>query len=427
MGKIIKNIGWLIFDRIFILVLQFFIGVKIANYYGSSSYGIYSFAVSIVAFSAIFFEILNSRVIKKYYDEENYHSVVYNVTFFRNMIAIVLFFFALVVGKFLNIDRTLYIILVLLCVDNILTTSTTGIENFFEYKLQARKIVVSNNIVKLVSYTLQYLGIVMQYSIVAVPVIRCIGSLIRMALLKYMYIKEYRKDKKGKLDKNLLQDMMKESFYLWASYISFLMYTQLDKIMLGVLLGKEEVGIYTIGVQLADIFAIMIVPMQTSLFPKMINLFKEDYREYIKFYLKSNVLITQLYILGCFSSIFVIRIVFPYIFSKDYLPAIMVYSILTLAVLMKANGALQTGHMTLKEITKKSFYKTTAGLGINAILNYLLIKRFGINGAAMATAITQVFTIFIIDFFIKEYREQAVIQLKSFNSFYLIKILRKKL
>ena len=70
MGKIIKNIGWLIFDRIFILVLQFFIGVKIANYYGSSSYGIYSFAVSIVAFSAIFFEILNSRVIKKYYDEE---------------------------------------------------------------------------------------------------------------------------------------------------------------------------------------------------------------------------------------------------------------------------------------------------------------------------------------------------------------------
>ena len=427
MGKILKNIGWLIFDRIFILVLQFFIGVKIANYYGSSSYGIYSFAISIVAFSAIFFEILNSRVVKKYYDEENYHSVVYNVTLFRNSIAILLFIFALVAGKVLNVDRTLYIILVLLCLDNILTTSTTGIENYFEYKLQARKIVISNNIVKLISYSLQYIGIVMQYSIIAIPVIRCIGSLIRMVLLKYMYIKEYKNGKKGNLDKELLQKMMKESFYLWASYISFLMYTQLDKIMLGVLLGKEEVGVYTIGVQLADIFAIMIVPMQTSLFPKMINLFKENYDEYIKFYLKSNVLITQLYIFGCFSSILVVRIVFPYIFSKDYLPAIMVYSILTLAVLMKANGALQTGHMTLKEITKKSFYKTTAGLGINAVLNYVLIKKFGINGAAMATAITQIFTVFIMDFFIKEYREQAVIQLKSFNSFYLIQILRKKL
>lgn len=427
MGKILKNIGWLIFDRIFILVLQFFIGVKIANYYGSSSYGIYSFAVSIVAFSGIFFEILNSRVIKKYYDEENYHSIVYNVTFFRNSIAILLFIFSLIIGKILNIDKVLYIILVLLCLDNILITATTGIENYFEYKLQARKIVISNNIVKVISYALQYLSIIMQCSIVAIPVIRCIGSLIRMFLLKYMYIKEYKNGKKSSIDKTLLQNMMKESFYLWASFISFLMYTQLDKIMLGVLLGKEEVGIYTIGVQLTDIFAIMIVPMQTSLFPKMINLFKENYDEYIKFYLKSNVLITQLYIFGCFSSIIVVKIVFPYIFSKDYLPAVMVYSILTLAVLMKANGAFQTGHMTLKNITKKSFYKTTAGLGINAILNYILIKKFGINGAAMATAITQIFTVFIVDFFIKEYREQALIQLKSFNSFYLIQILRKKL
>lgn len=427
MGNILKNIGWLIFDRIFILVLQFFIGVKIANYYGSSSYGIYSFAVSIVAFSAIFFEILNSRVIKKYYDDKNYHSVVFNVTLFRNSIAILLFIFSVIIGKIIEIDRTLYIILVLLCADNILTTTTTGIENYFEFKLQARKIVVSNNIVKLISYALQYLGIIFHYSIIAIPVIRCIGSFVRMGILKYMYKKDYQQGQKGQLDKNLLMNMMKESFYLWASYISFLMYTQLDKIMLGVLLGKTEVGVYTIGVQLADIFAIMIVPMQTSLFPKMITLYKKNYEQYLKFYLRCNVMITQLYILGCVSSIIVIRFVFPYIFSSDYTPAVMVYSILTIAVLMKANGALQTGHMTLKEITKKSFYKTSAGLFINAFLNYFLIKKYGINGAAMATAITQIFTIFIIDFFIKEYREQAFIQIKSFNSLYLIQILRKKL
>ena len=35
MSKIIKNIKWLFFDKVFILILQFFIGVKIANYYGS--------------------------------------------------------------------------------------------------------------------------------------------------------------------------------------------------------------------------------------------------------------------------------------------------------------------------------------------------------------------------------------------------------
>ena len=55
MNKIFKNICWLFFDRIFILILQFFIGVKIANYYGSDNFGMYNYAMSIVSFSSILF------------------------------------------------------------------------------------------------------------------------------------------------------------------------------------------------------------------------------------------------------------------------------------------------------------------------------------------------------------------------------------
>ena len=34
-GKITKNIAWLMFDQVFILLLQFLVGIKIANYYGA--------------------------------------------------------------------------------------------------------------------------------------------------------------------------------------------------------------------------------------------------------------------------------------------------------------------------------------------------------------------------------------------------------
>ncbi|QYR63959.1 hypothetical protein [Fusobacterium animalis] len=66
MNKILKNIGWLLFDKIFILILQFFIGIKVANYYGSESFGLYNYALSIVAFSSILFELLNDRIIKNF-------------------------------------------------------------------------------------------------------------------------------------------------------------------------------------------------------------------------------------------------------------------------------------------------------------------------------------------------------------------------
>ena len=42
MKKLLFNILWLVFDKIFILLLQFFVGVKIANYYGATLFGQYS-------------------------------------------------------------------------------------------------------------------------------------------------------------------------------------------------------------------------------------------------------------------------------------------------------------------------------------------------------------------------------------------------
>ena len=62
-NKIVKNIGWLVVDKFLILFLQFFVGIKIANYYGGEIFGEYSYAMAIVAFSPIFLEIMNPRVI----------------------------------------------------------------------------------------------------------------------------------------------------------------------------------------------------------------------------------------------------------------------------------------------------------------------------------------------------------------------------
>lgn len=423
-GKITKNIVWLMFDQFFILFLQFVVGIKVANYYGAELYGKYNYAVSLVAFSSIFFEMLNSRVIKKYYTEENYNTVVFNINFFRNSVAGIIFFIPFLLKYFINIDNLLFYMLILICLDNVLTTATSGIENFFEFKLESRRIVISNNIVKIISYSLQYLAMIFNFSILAMPIIRCIGSFIRMCILKYQYRKIYLPkipSLKAKIDKFLLLGIIDESKFLWVTFISFLIYTQIDKLMIKHYLGVSEVGVYTIGVQLSTILAILLGPIQNSLFPKMMELYRKDYESYYNFYLFINGVVTQFYLIITLISIFVVRILFKYVYTQEYTPAIGVYIILAISIFIKANGALQTGHMTLKNITKKSFYKTLISLVINVGLNAVLIPRFGINGAAIATLITQFMALFMIDFFIPEYREQAFIQLKSLNSFYVIK------
>ena len=428
--KIINNIGWFIFDRIIILLLQFFVGVKIANYYGATLFGQYSYAVSLVAFSNIFFELINSRVLKKYYTKNNFNILVFNTNFFKNSIAIILFFIPIVGRFFYKIDDTLFCLLLLLCLDNVLMTATSGIENFFEYKLEAKRIVISNNIVKIISYFLQYICMILNKGIIFIAIVRCIGSLIRVIILKYQYNSSYLgklENKSVKLDIKLIVKIIDESKYLWFSFVSFLIYTQTDRLMINHYLGVEEVGVYTIGMQLSNILAILIGPIQNSLFPKFLELYRNDYQKYYNFYKLTNTIITQFYLIITLISIIVVKYTFKYVYSSQYDGAILIYSILAFSVFIKANGSLQTSHMTIKNITKKSFYKTLVSLILNIILNILLIPKYGINGAAIATLITQFIALFLIDFFIKEYQEQAIIQLKSLNLIYLIKEIKKYL
>lgn len=427
--KVTQNIIWLMFDKFFILFLQFVVGVKIANYYGANLYGKYSYAISLVAFSEIFFELINPRVIKKFYTEDNYNNIVYNISFFRNIMAFLLFFVPIILKLFFTIDNLLFYMLLLICFDNILNSTTFGIENFFEYKLESKRIVISNNIVKTISYVLQYICMILNMEILIIPITRCFGSIIRVFILKHQYKVNYLKNSKElkkKFDKNLILKIIDESKFLWMTFVSFLIYTQLDKIMINYYLGEKEVGIYTIGVQLTSILAILIGPIQNSVFPKMLELYRKDYKKYYDFYLLSNTVITQLYLFLTLLSIIVIKYLFKYVYSEEYLPSIGIYNILAFSILIKAVGALQTSHVTIKNIVKKSFYKTLVGLILNIILNNILISKYGINGAALATLLTQFFVLIFLDFFIKEYREHAFIQLKSFNSFYLLKMFKNR-
>lgn len=413
-NKIVNNIGWLVIDKFLILFLQFFVGVKIANYYGGEVYGEYSYAMAIVAFSPIFLEIMNGRVIKEFYSQ-NFNRTVSVVTTFRNILAIGIFLITILTYPIFKENRLLYLMLLLLTFDNVLLTMTIGIENYFEYKLLSKNIVISNNIVKVISYILQYVGIIFDYSILIIPIIRVLGNFLRVLILKKFYYKTFKEKVEFILDKKLIEKIVKDSYYLWISLIAFVVYTQIDKIMIGEMLGVTDVGIYSISIQLSGVLAILIGPFQNSIYPKMMELYKKEYRSYQILYLKVNTMFTQIYLFISILSVIVVKYLFPYIYAKEYSPAVLCYGILTISIFFKANGALQTGHMTLKRITKKSFYKTLSGLILNIILNLTLIPKYGIYGAAIATSITQVFTIFIVDYFIKEYREQFFIQLKSFN------------
>jgi len=74
----------------------------------------YNYAMSIVSFSAILFELLNDRVIKKFFDEGEYTNIVYNVNIFRNLMAFFVLGVVIVLGVILKIPHLFYYTLIFL-------------------------------------------------------------------------------------------------------------------------------------------------------------------------------------------------------------------------------------------------------------------------------------------------------------------------
>ena len=63
--KILSNTLWMIFDKVFLLVLNLVVTVKIANYFGVMEYGNYQYAVSVVTILEILVAFVDGRVVKK--------------------------------------------------------------------------------------------------------------------------------------------------------------------------------------------------------------------------------------------------------------------------------------------------------------------------------------------------------------------------
>ena len=74
--KILANTGWMVFDKVFILILNLVVTVRIANYYGTLGYGTYQYAVSVVALFEVFVTFVDARVVKKRYTSENPEELV---------------------------------------------------------------------------------------------------------------------------------------------------------------------------------------------------------------------------------------------------------------------------------------------------------------------------------------------------------------
>lgn len=179
-----------------------------------------------------------------------------------------------------------------------------------------------------------------------------------------------------------LKEMLLFSAPLIPSGIAVFISLYIDRVMINHYLSLTEVGLYGFGFRLSSIVGLIMVGFQSALTPLIYNHYAEEQTpRQIAFIFRYFVVSALLVFMGL--SLFAPEIISAF-FPPSYYPAKDLIIFMVPAILLSNMYIFAPGIDIFKK-THLILFINLGGAGINAGLNWLMIPRFGIVGAAAAT------------------------------------------
>lgn len=191
------------------------------------------------------------------------------------------------------------------------------------------------------------------------------------------------------------------------------LYTRIDQFMINHYLGTDDVGVYTAMVRISEASTYIMATWITSRMPLMVELKANDVRR-----METEIVQMIRYSLAYGSAMLILTSLFgeqilSLLFGPNYIGAHWPMVLHMLGSLFIYSGLLCTQWLILHDLQRYRLYRVIIGLVINVALNFWLIPRYGIIGAAFATAVSQFVSTVLLNAFFKSTRDFFWLQLQA--------------
>lgn len=401
-----KNTGWMFFGQGINLAAGFFVGAYIARYLGPSNFGLMNYVISFATIFSFLSGYGIDTIIKREfvaYPEKKEELI--GTSFWLKLISS---FAALVIiniaSLLLNTGNEIKLLTFVFSFTYIFT-SFNIITIYFQSQVIAKKSIKVQIVTAFISIIVKLLFIYLNLSLVwfiAIYVIDAINLAIGLVLA---YKKTYKKSFKPIFVSSLAKSIFINSLPVTITYIFLMIYLKIDQIILKIMTGETVLGFYSAAVKISEIWYFIPALICTSLFPAIINAKKTDKKTYLKrlknLYYLMFFLALAISIPIYFSSGLIIKI----LFGTAYLPAIGILKIYIWSSIPLFLITATTQYLISENYTKIYLYISIIGAVSNIILNIILIKLYGANGAAIATLISYSLILLSMLFFRKIRRD----------------------
>lgn len=414
-SKEAKNASWLIFGRVFQMLLAFIVSVISARYLGPSNYGLINYASAYVAFFTSLCTLgINSVIIKEFVDSPDEQGQTIGTAIGMRLVSS-LCSAIMIVAMVAVVDagEPLTIAVTALCSISLIFQVFDTINYWFQSLYKSKITAVATLIAYLATSVYKILLFFLKANVMWFAFATSVDYIVLAILLLYAYRKHNGPVLSISIEKG--KQIISKSYHYILSGMMVAIYGQTDKLMLKQMLDETSVGYYSLASSLNYMWVFVLQAIIDSMVPTIMALYHELK---IKEFEKKN---KQLYALVIYISL-VVAVGFTLfgkfgilvLYGEQYLPAANVLQIIAWYTIFSYLGVARNAWIVCCNKQRYLKYMYFGAAIINVLLNFIFIPRWGMEGAAVASLITQVCTSIVLPFCIKDMRANARLMLDAF-------------
>ncbi len=373
-GAVFRNSGWLVGDNLARMVLTLAVSVALARSLGAEQLGELKYSLALVALCGAFtnlglFGTMGTTAVLYVVGSVVSASVIVGVGWWRHG------------------DELSKLLLILIGAIGVLFHAPRVYELWFQYRARSRVGVVARGLPSVLSG----LGVLVAWQLGATAPVFAIllvaDTILGAIAITLVGARWGEVPRKLEFNASLAREMLAESWPLILSKVATMLYLKIDQVMLQAMKDDAAVGVYSVAVEVSEIWYIIPSALATSALAGIVTVYNTDraaYRERIGDMLDIMALMAfaivglVVPIAGFFVGTF---------YGPEYVDAAAILRVHIFACPFIFMGHVLSKTIIVEGYLKFSIVRHVAGAVVNIALNLVLIPRWGGYGAAWATVV----------------------------------------
>lgn len=414
-SKTVANAAWIIACYVVQAMINIVVNMLMARYLGPSNFGIINYAASIVMFAVPIMQLgLDATLVQEIVEHPEKEGETVGTALCLNALASVVSIIGVVsFAVIANHDEPVTILVCGLYSLNLLFQAIRMIRYWFQAKLLSKYTSIVTMIAYMIVSLYRIILLITEQSIYWFAISQALDyMLIAIALL---VIYKALGGQKLSCSKERAKQMISKSRYYILSALMVTIFSQTDKIMLKLMIGDAETGLYSAAAACAGLTSFVFVAIIDSARPTVIKSKNTDQRSYEKnMSLLYAVVIALALLQSVFISVFAEWII-AILYGAEYAASVDILRLIVWYTTFSYIGAVRNVWILAENKHRYLWVINLTGALTNVALNAFLIPVWGGMGAALATLVTQIFTNVIIGFILAPIRPNNVLMLRAFH------------